>query len=69
MSAIPEDIREKARQLYWLDGPPQEVMLAIARALLTERERCALIADGFKCGSCGMDGKAGDAIRSQSLNT
>lgn len=69
MSAIPEDIREKARQLYWLNGPPIDIMCAIAAALLTERERCALIADGFKCGSCGMDGKAGDAIRSQSLNT
>lgn len=29
-----------------------------------ERERCAKIADSFTCGVCGMDGKAGAAIRS-----
>ena len=26
-------------------------------------EACAQIADGFTCGGCGMDGKAGAAIR------
>jgi hypothetical protein len=32
-------------------------------AVAAEREACAKIADGFRCGSCGMDGKAAAAIR------
>jgi len=35
--------------------------LAIARE--EERERCAQVADSFRCGACGMDGKAAAAIR------
>lgn len=31
-------------------------------------EECAKVADGFRCGGCGMDGKAGAAIRSLSEN-
>lgn len=39
------------------------------RATMAERERCAKIADSFTCGACGMDGKAGAAIRRQSLTS
>jgi hypothetical protein len=42
------------------------VLRAISIAIQDERERCAKIADGFTCGACGMDGKAGAAIRSRS---
>lgn len=28
-----------------------------------ERERCARIADSYRCGACGMDGKAAAEIR------
>jgi hypothetical protein len=38
----------------------------IAAALAAEREACARIADSFACGACGMDGKAGKAIRARS---
>jgi len=33
------------------------------RMVAAERERCARIADSFRCGLCGMDGKAAAAIR------
>ncbi len=36
---------------------------ALAQARKDAIEECANIADGFRCGGCGMDGKAAAAIR------
>lgn len=63
---IPADILAKAERVKdeYFDGDPNlDFRALIARALQEERERCAKIADSFTCGLCGMDGKAGDAIR------
>lgn len=45
------------------------VASTIAKTTAEERERCAAIADSFTCGGCGMDGKAGAAIRGRTTNT
>ncbi len=39
---------------------------ALAQAIRDEREACAQIADGYRCGDCGMDGKVAAAIRARS---
>lgn len=47
---------------YWASDPEKRVALIAARDAEIRRE-AATIADGFTCGACGMDGKAGAAIR------
>ena len=42
MTDIPEDIMREAREL--LDGYAEDAVMAAARAILAERERCAQIA-------------------------
>lgn len=39
------------------------IAAVIQAAVEAERARCAAIADQFRCGACGLDGKAADAIR------
>lgn len=41
------------------------ITAALQAAVAAEREACAAVADGFTCGGCGMDGKAGAAIRAR----
>lgn len=48
-------------------------LVAFAQAVAAEAraeaiEECAKVADGFSCGTCGMDGKSANAIRAL-LNT
>lgn len=45
MTDIPEDIMRAAREL--LDGYAEDAVMAAARAILAERERCAQIAESI----------------------
>lgn len=44
----------------------QITAMAVAEAIAMEREACAKIADSYRCGVCGMDGKAASEIRARS---
>lgn len=48
------------------DAAEEAFAAALALVRKDERERCAEMADSFTCGVCGMDGKAGSAIRAVS---
>jgi hypothetical protein len=59
-------IAEKLRQAYHNDLTDVPLLLDAAdeiERLQAALEQAADIADSFRCGHCGMDGKAGAAIR------
>ena len=60
-----ETVRQRTKLLDDQLGTPCEQIrheqeIERLRALV---EKCAQIADGYRCGVCGMDGKAGAEIR------
>jgi hypothetical protein len=57
---------ERDAALAALEGAQAARDRFAAERVEQEREACALIADSFNCGICGMDGKAADAIRGRS---
>lgn len=60
---------ERLRALAIPDADALDAVVKEAeeRGAAKEREACAKIADSFTCGCCGMDGKAGAAIRHRTL--
>lgn len=55
----------KTRRVSGQKTRPRAISSAVRRAIRREREACAKIADSFRCGCCGMDGKAAAAIRAR----
>lgn len=49
----------------WQDEIAYEDAEQLTKVRADEREACAQIADGYRCGGCGMDGKVAAAIRAR----
>ena len=59
--AICEDLKAKEAEIERLKGHVKELI----EEKHAEREACAQVADSFRCGICGMDGKIAAAIRAR----
>jgi hypothetical protein len=62
---IPDDIKRLANEAVYGDGGWHKVgeVVAVARAILAERERCAAVAREESCGACRVLDSFAQAIR------